>query len=360
MAQLPKKKTTTRNPPVRKRNSNKPLKKNNFKKNIFIFFGVFVMIALVAFGYFLGKHNEAAAIKPDSGTKSHTAKESQNSLLEIKTRKPKESKTEIKKTEIKKMTISKTTKAIESKSVAIEEKITTQQEPLVKQNTKLAYRTKRPKLAIIIDDISTMGQIKNIQATGVRVTPSIFPPSKISMTSHTLARGLKHYMIHLPMESGTKQFNGQYKTLMTTFNQAQIKARVKELRTLFPTAKYVNNHTGSVFTRNYQAMNILYTELSKEGFTFIDSRTISSSVVPKLAREFNDAYVARDIFIDNQQNISYIHKQLRQAVKIAKKKGYAIAIGHPHRITMEALASAEDILKEVDLVYIDDIYKKRE
>jgi hypothetical protein len=56
--------------------------------------------------------------------------------------------------------------------------------------------------------------------------------------------------------------------------------------------------------------------------------------------------------------VNYIHKQLAQAVKIAKKKGYAVAIGHPHKITMQALASANDILKDVELVYLESIYKK--
>jgi polysaccharide deacetylase 2 family uncharacterized protein YibQ len=42
---------------------------------------------------------------------------------------------------------------------------------------------------------------------------------------------------------------------------------------------------------------------------------------------------------------------------MAKKKGYAIAIGHPHKVTMQALASAKEIFKDVELVYIDELYR---
>lgn len=112
------------------------------------------------------------------------------------------------------------------------------------------------------------------------------------------------------------------------------------------------------FTDNTKAMTTLYRALRKEGFVFIDSRTIGSSKVGKIAHAFGDAYVARDIFIDNKHEVGYIHKQLEKAVKIAKNKGYAVAIGHPHKITMRALKSADDILKDVELVYIDDIYTR--
>jgi polysaccharide deacetylase 2 family uncharacterized protein YibQ len=226
-----------------------------------------------------------------------------------------------------------------------------------KENVFLAYRAKRAKLVIIIDDVHTQAQINAIEALNMKVTPSIFPPYKSAPESHLLARGLKHYMVHLPMESGNVKFNTQYKTLKTSFNKKKIQSRVKEIRTLFPEAKYINNHTGSVFTANYEAMTTLYVALRKEGFVFIDSRTTASSQVRKIAHGFGDVYVARDTFIDNVHTVPAIHKQLTQAVKLAKKNGYAVVIGHPHSTTMEALGSAKTIFKDIDLVYIDEIYR---
>ncbi len=224
--------------------------------------------------------------------------------------------------------------------------------------TALAYRGKIPKLVIIIDDVHTRAQIEEIRALPFSVTPSIFPPYTLAKHSNRLAKDLKHYMIHLPMESGSMQFNKQSKTLMRSLTKSQMRERVKELRRLFPNAVYINNHTGSTFTSNYRAMKQLYDLLKAEGFVFVDSFTVGSSKVKKIAHEEGDAYVRRDIFIDNKQNVDYIQKQLKKAVRIAKKKGYAIAIGHPHKTTIRALKEAKPILKDVNVVYIDEIYKR--
>jgi polysaccharide deacetylase 2 family uncharacterized protein YibQ len=105
-------------------------------------------------------------------------------------------------------------------------------------------------------------------------------------------------------------------------------------------------------------MRILYEALKKEGFLFIDSKTGANGQVLKISKEFSDKYLSRDVFMDNEQNVAYVHKQLNKAVDIAKKKGYAVVIGHPRKTTFKALASAKEILKDVELVYIDTVYKK--
>ena len=330
---------------VKKKRRSKKSKNSNFKQSILIVLGVFVMISMVAFGYFLGKQEYMGT--PKSVAKVSVDKK-QKKILN-KTIKPKEKMPNITMRELERNVSAKVPLAKDK-----EDKI---KPHFLEQRKKvyLKHLMGKPKLVIIIDDVSNRRQLKRIEALHLNITPSIFPPSERSMKSHQLARGLKHYMIHLPMESGSKQFNTQYKTLKTSFSNAKIIARAKELRRLFPTARYINNHTGSVFTNNYRAMFTLYTALRKEGFMFVDSRTIASTKVPKIVKKFGDAYVARDIFIDNVHNVKTIHKQLRKAVALAKKKGYAIAIGHPHTITMKALSQARNILKDVELIYIDNL-----
>ena len=99
-------------------------------------------------------------------------------------------------------------------------------------------------------------------------------------------------------------------------------------------------------------MHLAYKIMREHGFVFLDSKTINRSKVKEIAHAYGDIYVVRDIFIDNEHNVPYIQNQLRKAVKMAKKKGYAIAIGHPHTITMQALATAKEIFKDVEIVYM--------
>lgn len=217
--------------------------------------------------------------------------------------------------------------------------------------------SKKPKLVIIIDDVAHPSQIDTIRALPWHITPSIFPPSELSKTSHKLASALKHYMVHLPLESGSAAMNRMQGMLFVRDSTAKVQARVDEIRRLFPKAKFINNHTGSVFTASTKAMKQLYGMLRKRDFVFVDSRTSTKSKVRKIARSYSDTYIARDIFIDNVQTRSYVLGQLKKAVRIAKKRGFAIVIGHPHKATMDALRHAGSIFEGIETVYMDELHR---
>ena len=238
------------------------------------------------------------------------------------------------------------------------EEIILAKEPKVKPHKALPVvkKSSKPKLVIIIDDVHSKSQLANIKALGLHITPSIFPPYRLAPNSHKLASNLKHFMIHLPMESKSIQLNKQYKTLKIYHSDRVIEERIAELRVLFPKAKYINNHTGSVFTSNYDSMSSAYGYMKKYKFKFVDSKTSKYTKVKQIAKEHKDRYVARDIFLDNKRDVEQIRVQLKKAVSIAQKRGYAIAIGHPHNETMRALASSKSILNLVDVIYIDELF----
>lgn len=373
------KRKSTRTKSVRKkapaRRSKRSKKKGTFKKDLSIFGSVLLMIGMVVLGYQIGKSEAFETPKESSSTnptQMFYKSESDNKALYKSLEKIKEQRARKEKEERERKARLK--QEIEKERLALRKKaeLEAKRAKELNKSQRAVYPTeivkyeeaitlsqgKKPKLAIIIDDVSSKAQLKSLQSLGLKLTPSIFPPHEGSPHNHELAKGLSHYMIHLPMQSG-KSYDTHEKTLMVTDSSEQITKRVKEIRALFPHAKYVNNHTGSVFTSTYLSMERLYTALRKEGFIFMDSRTIASTKVPQITKKYADPYLARDVFIDNQHNITSIHKQLKHAVNMAKKRGYAIAIGHPHQVTIQALASAGKILKEVEMVYIDELYRLR-
>jgi polysaccharide deacetylase 2 family uncharacterized protein YibQ len=344
-----------------KRRTSSQKKGSGISKKWGVLFWGLMILCLVAFGYYLGKQDRGTP--PPGRVHQKKVQHFQKSThpRHVHTSKPHRKSPSVPKHRVSPVVPPpKKLQQHEKKKVSPPPKQTqrTTAQKRELQRAILRYRGGRPKLVIIIDDISNRRQLHRIQALGMPITPSIFPPSKLSMTSYRLARGLKHYMVHLPMESGNRQFNTQYKTLKCSFSKTRMRARVKEIRKLFPSARYINNHTGSIFTSHYQAMYRLYGMMKKEGFLFVDSRTTGATQVKKIAHAYGDDYIARDVFIDNIQTVSAIHRQLKKVVRIAKKRGYAIAIGHPHEITMQALAAAKDIFRGVELVYIDQIYKR--
>ena len=213
----------------------------------------------------------------------------------------------------------------------------------------------RAKLAIIIDDVGTDEQAQKIAALPVRVTPSIFPPEYQRKDTRSLARGFEHYAIHLPMEASSAKNNSA--TLRTSDNYEKLRGVIAKLRADFPNAKFINNHTGSKFTADERAMQNLLRAMNEYGFLFIDSRTSPATKAKVAMNGLGMRYVHRDVFLDNQNSVAAVRKKLREAVALAKKQGYAIAIGHPKSSTLRALENSADILGEVDLVYLDEIYE---
>ena len=64
---------------------------------------------------------------------------------------------------------------------------------------------------------------------------------------------------------------------------------------------------------------------------------------------------SRDVFLDNSLNKSEIRTQLQLAVSKAKKNGYAIAIGHPHKNTLEVLRDSKELVRDVEMVYLNEL-----
>ena len=226
---------------------------------------------------------------------------------------------------------------------------------LSKSPRKALPADSRAKLAIIIDDVGTDEQAQKLIALPVRVTPSIFPPEYQRKDTRSLARGFEHYAIHLPMEASSAKNNSA--TLRASDNYEKLRGVIAKLRADFPNAKFINNHTGSKFTADERAMQNLLRAMNEHGFLFIDSRTSPATKAKAAMNGLGMRYVHRDVFLDNQNSVAAVRKKLREAVALAKKQGYAIAIGHPKSSTLRALANSADILGEVDLVYLDEIYE---
>lgn len=213
----------------------------------------------------------------------------------------------------------------------------------------------RPKLAIIIDDVSTSSEVNALNSLGIILTKSFLPPRNGRADSAKLASHESQYMVHLPMEA--QKFSAEEPfTLRVGDSQQDISHRIKELKELFPKVKYINNHTGSKFTSNEAAMNRLITALNENHIGFIDSRTTGKSEAPKVMKSFGLNYQGRDVFLDHQMDKANIISQIKEAIRVAQKHGTAIAIGHPHANTILALRESKNLFADVDLVTIDKLY----
>ena len=215
----------------------------------------------------------------------------------------------------------------------------------------------RPKLAIIMDDISTNAQASELKKLSIKVTPSIFPPEKQHPKTAELAKEFSVYMVHLPLQA-LNYTNEKANTLHAGDSKEKISQRIKDIKNDFKGVKYINNHTGSGFTSDFKSTLALLDELKNSEIYFIDSLTTNKSTVLDASKKLGLKYAYRDVFLDNEQNVSKILKMINNAVAVAKKDGVAIAICHPYKSTFEALKIAQkDAFKGVEVVYVDKIYE---
>ncbi|EAJ7826858.1 divergent polysaccharide deacetylase family protein [Campylobacter upsaliensis] len=222
------------------------------------------------------------------------------------------------------------------------------------ENLKLIIGQK-PKLAIIIDDMANKEQVKELKALHLKLNPSFFPSHTLHPNTPKLAKEFEFYMVHLPLKA--LSFQNKMSVLSPEDSEEEIEKTIAKIKGEFKKLKFINNHTGSLFTSDEEAMRKLYKALDKYHLTFVDSKTIHHSKAPKIAKEMQKIYIKRDIFLDNEDDVNYVKNQLLNAVNLAQKRGYAIAIGHPKKNTFKALKESKELLKSVELVYLSELYE---
>ncbi len=198
-------------------------------------------------------------------------------------------------------------------------------------------------LAIIIDDMgSSMSEARSLAAIKVPLTFSIIPGLRVDteVAAFAAANGIET-MIHLPMQSkGWPARRLEVNGLLVAMDSGEIQKRMSGFIQKFPKAVGANNHMGSEFTEHEEKMTDALQSLKRHNLFFIDSITSAGSVGGKVAERLGIRTARRNVFLDNEQNRSYINGQLNQAVRLATKNGSAIAICHPHPATIAALAAA--------------------
>ena len=94
---------------------------------------------------------------------------------------------------------------------------------------------------------------------------------------------------------------------------------------------------GSRFTAHEILLEPLMARLKRRGLLFVDSVTSSASVAASLSRSYGVPTAERNIFIDNEIDPESIAKQLARVERCARRRGYCVAIGHPHKATLNIL-----------------------
>lgn len=215
------------------------------------------------------------------------------------------------------------------------------------------------RLAILLDDLGNDRNVAEaVFALHVPVTVSILPYKTHSndIAQEARKRGCE-VMLHLPMQSVGKEAPEQQQ-LRPGLASNQVRDIVTRMLQAIPEADGVNNHQGSQATSNGALMDALMPVLRDADVFYVDSRTTAETVAYDTAKRDGVKTAFRNVpFLDDVQKKAAIKRQLQIAIRGAKEKGEAIAIGHPHPETLQALREMLPEVKKqkVRLVFVSDV-----
>jgi polysaccharide deacetylase 2 family uncharacterized protein YibQ len=195
----------------------------------------------------------------------------------------------------------------------------------------------RPRIAIVIDDLGLdRARTERVIGLPAAVTLSFLAYSGDLPRLAAAARHNGHEMIvHVPMEPVNAKMDMGPNGLATNQPREEVLRRLDWDLGRFDGYVGINNHMGSRFTGDTQAMGWVMDELKSRGLMFLDSRTIATSIGAKAAAADGVPFAERDVFLDDDQSALAVEQRLKEVEAIARKKGTAIAIGHPHDATIE-------------------------
>jgi polysaccharide deacetylase 2 family uncharacterized protein YibQ len=196
------------------------------------------------------------------------------------------------------------------------------------------------RIALVIDDLGrSVDDLVPLEKLGVSITYSVLPfeentPSVVAQ----LHRHREEILLHLPMQPkhGENPGPGALRLGMT---EDQLRTGTLAALQAVPGAVGVNNHMGSGLSADARSMNAILRVLSSRGLFFLDSRTSPDSVGYRTALSLGVPAAERQVFLDSDPGAEAVHEQFQRLLEVARSRGAAVAIGHPHPDTLAALTA---------------------
>lgn len=211
-----------------------------------------------------------------------------------------------------------------------------------------------PVVGIIIDDLGNRGALdRRAVALPGPVAMSVLPHTPHARhVAERARRAGKEILVHLPMQSEEAR-DIPPATIALHDTQRQLEDHLGRALESVPHAVGVNNHMGSLITRHPGHMTWLMSALSKHPrLFFVDSRTTKFTVAARMADEHGVPALSRDVFLDDDPSREAVERAFDRLVETARRRGRAVAIGHPHPTTLAVLEERLPRLAELGITLV--------
>jgi hypothetical protein len=198
----------------------------------------------------------------------------------------------------------------------------------------------RPRIVLVIDDLGIdRKRTARIIAFKGPLTLSFLTYATDLRRQTAAARKAGHeLLLHFPMEPLGKNIDAGPNALTGGQNLENVRRSLRWGLARFEAYVGVNNHMGSKFTGDAAGMAVVMEELKKRGLLFLDSRTTDKTVGGALALRMKVPLAERNVFLDHTNDVAAVKARLAETERLARRTGFAVAIGHPRDATIKALA----------------------
>jgi polysaccharide deacetylase 2 family uncharacterized protein YibQ len=197
----------------------------------------------------------------------------------------------------------------------------------------------RPMVAVVIDDLGldrrNSGRV--VKLPGPLTLAFMTYAGEVTAQAGAARAAGHELLVHVPMAPENEHLTTGPNVLSPDLPADELARRIDWALSRFDGYVGINNHMGSRFTADTRSMSALFEELHRRGLLFLDSRTTAATVADAMAMRYDVPFVSRNIFLDNEFSADAVELQLRKLEAEARRTGAAVAIGHPHTGTIDAL-----------------------
>lgn len=196
-----------------------------------------------------------------------------------------------------------------------------------------------PMIALVFDDLG-LDRVHTAQVIRLRgpLTLSFLPYAGDLARQTAAGHAAGHeLLVHMPMEPLAAGLDPGPGALLVRLPPDEILRRLDRGLAAFQGYVGLNNHMGSRFTSDRALMTPVLAELKRRGLLFLDSVTAGSSVGAEVAASLHLPHTQRNVFLDDELTAAAVHANLARLEEIARRTGAAVAIGHPHEVTLEVV-----------------------
>ncbi|WAM31351.1 divergent polysaccharide deacetylase family protein [Caldicellulosiruptor naganoensis] len=174
----------------------------------------------------------------------------------------------------------------------------------------------------------------------------------------------KEALIHLSMEPEDQNTIWlASRSIMNNTPDDEIERIFKDAMANIPQSRGFSIHFGTLVCTNDRIVEKLCNLAKENNMIIVDSTASAKSLFPRIGKQKGVDVISHDVIVDTKNELKSIQDRFRLLFNIAKKKGFAVGIGHLGQdgglTTIEAFKEAvKDAQREnIKFVFVSDIVK---